>query len=924
MKSIKPPLFLLLFTSFFALNAQESKVIYLSGRGAANTVDWEFYCSDGMNSGEWSSIAVPSCWEQEGFGAYNYGHVPFKDRLKEEGHYKHTFRAEKQWKSSVVELRFEGVMSDARVLVNGTEAGPVHQGAFYPFSYDISDLLHYGELNTLEVFVKKFSDNASVNQAERKADYWIFGGIFRPVKLQIHPPVYIESIAIDARHTGAFHAELALNKEISAATVDVEFQDADGKSQGSFTSKLQKNASAFQIHENLNDIEAWSTEFPNLYTCSFTLKDKRGRIKYRIEKKIGFRTVEIREADGIYVNDVKVRLKGVNRHTFHPDYGRTSSKTLSIESIKLIKGMNMNAVRMSHYPPDSHFLDMCDSLGLYVLDELAGWQAPSYDSIVGRSLLKEMIQRDQNHPSIILWDNGNEGGWNEVYESDFAKLDIQGREVLHPWALHGKINTAHYIEYDYLTGDHFSPRKIFLPTEFLHGLYDGGHGAGLEDYWEQMRTDPLCAGGFLWVFADESVQRRDKGQLDSDGNHAPDGILGPYLEKEASYYTIRELWSPVYIEKKYPGWEFNGLLSVENRYHFTRLDQCRFNYRLEKAATPGGLPGQLIATGEINPPSIEPGGSGILEIPLSPRWQEANILQIEVYDPHDQLIYKMSMPLQTAAGLTEVLLKEDDRRDRPVVVSEDNATLLLEAGGVSVRIEKATGLLKEVRSNGNVLSLGNGPVFSTPAPAMLGMEHFEREGSRYVRISYNGGSKLEWIMHPSGLLDMKLSYRPERGRFYSMGASFDFPEEAMSKVNSLGRGPYRVWKNRMKGPQFGVWEKEYNNTITGFSGYEYPEFKGYHAEMYWARIRDRNDRSFTVYSRTDDVFLGLYTPEEAPYPANTVVNYTSGDLSFMRGIPAIGTKFLPCSKLGPQSAPYYYDGRRVEGGELIIELSFEF
>jgi beta-galactosidase/beta-glucuronidase len=131
-------------------------------------------------------------------------------------------------------------------------------------------------------------------------------------------------------------------------------------------------------------------------------------ILHTINEKIGFRTVEVREHDGIYINGTKIMFKGICRHSFWPESGRTTSKKISIDDVLLMKSMNMNAVRMSHYPPDKHFLDACDSLGLYVLDELGGWQK-SYDTDIGKKLVKEMVVRDVNHPCIVLWDNGNEG-----------------------------------------------------------------------------------------------------------------------------------------------------------------------------------------------------------------------------------------------------------------------------------------------------------------------------------------------------------------------------------------------------------------------------------------------------------------------------------------------------------------------------------
>jgi len=180
------------------------------------------------------------------------------------------------------------------------------------------------------------------------------------------------------------------------------------------------------------------------------------------------------------------------------------------------------------------------------------------------------------------------------------------------------------------------------------------------------------------------------------------------------------------------------------------------------------------------------------------------------------------------------------------------------------------------------------------------------------------------VMHPGGVVDMKLSYQPEGGAIPFTGASFTFPETDVQSVTYLGNGPYRVWKNRMAGVGFNVWKKRYNNTITGYSGFDYPEFKGYYSNLYWARIYDPQDRHFTVYSRTEDLFLRLFTPEEPPDPALTVVTHPAGDLSFMLGIPAIGTKFKEAQELGPQSGNYYYTKRRVKDGALRIELTFDF
>ena len=159
--------------------AQQTQTMYLSGTGSDHTVNWQFYCTAGRNSGKWTTIPVPSNWELQGFGKYNYGLD--KDSLKgtEKGLYKYSFRVPASWRGKAVNIVFEGSMTDTEVKLNGKSAGPVHQGSFYRFKYDISSLLNYGASNTLEVTVAKQSANASVKAAERKGDFWIFGGIYR-------------------------------------------------------------------------------------------------------------------------------------------------------------------------------------------------------------------------------------------------------------------------------------------------------------------------------------------------------------------------------------------------------------------------------------------------------------------------------------------------------------------------------------------------------------------------------------------------------------------------------------------------------------------------------------------------------------------------------------------------------------------------
>ena len=236
---LRPVLTALVFVlAFFSVNAQRSapgtERQYLSGHGADDMVQWDFFCTDGMNSGKWSKIGVPSCWELQGFGKYQYGinfyGKAFPDGIaNEKGMYKYEFEVPAAWRGKQVELVFEASMTDTEVKINGLKAGSKHQGAFYRFTYDVTDKLKYGKKNLLEATVSKESENAGVNLAERRADYWNFGGIFRPVFLEVKPAVNISKVAIDAKADGTFNANCYLNKALEGLNIKTILFDKGGK-----------------------------------------------------------------------------------------------------------------------------------------------------------------------------------------------------------------------------------------------------------------------------------------------------------------------------------------------------------------------------------------------------------------------------------------------------------------------------------------------------------------------------------------------------------------------------------------------------------------------------------------------------------------------------------------------------------------------
>lgn len=373
MKTSKIVFFILFLVSFsIKAYSQSTTIVYLSGKDAEKTVEWDFYCTAGSKSGFWTKIPVPSCWESKGFGSYDYGRDnPLKNRLNEEGYYKHNFFVETTWINKQINLVFDGVMTDCEVKINGKKAGEIHQGAFYQFKYQVEQLLKYGKTNLLEVHVSKNSANKSVNEAERVADYWVFGGIYRPVYLEVNPKNNIQRVAVDAKANGQFLAEVYLSKNISNGLIRVDIIDKNGKTAAQFNKTINEGSKNIVVSGECKNPELWTPETPNLYSVRFSLLNNKNELLHYYDERIGFRTIEVREQDGIYVNNVRIKFKGVNRHTFHPNLGRATTKELSIRDVNIIKDMNMNAVRMSHYPPEKHFLDVCDSLGLFVLNELS-------------------------------------------------------------------------------------------------------------------------------------------------------------------------------------------------------------------------------------------------------------------------------------------------------------------------------------------------------------------------------------------------------------------------------------------------------------------------------------------------------------------------------------------------------------------------
>jgi hypothetical protein len=921
MKKFLAQLVVSLFISL-CLQAQVTEVKYLSGYDAGHTVQWDFFCTSGRNSMEWKKINVPSCWEQQGFGNYNYGrdyktngkNARFND---EKGMYKHEFSVPLTWRNKQIEIFFEGSMTDTEVKINGRSVGATHQGAFYRFKYDITTFLNYGKNNLLEVSVSKMSSDPSVNNAERLADYWVFGGIYRPVYLEAKPKENIRYVGIDAESNGDFKMQVVAANINKTKNIRAIIRDSKGNLVKEINRPVSKNDSIVLINSFVKNISTWTSETPVLYSVEVSLLDVNRKKIGEQKEKFGFRTIEVRRGEGVYINGTQVKFKGVNRHCFWPETGRSLTREQELNDALLLKEMNMNAVRCSHYPPDKYFLQVCDSLGIYVLNELAGWQK-AYATNVGEKIVKELVLRDQNHPSIIFWDNGNEGGTNKSLDDDFSKWDFQKRPVIHPHHRPGNafngIDCNHYEDY-YSTQKILNDSLIYMPTEFMHAQDDGGGGAGMEDFWNLHWKSKRSAGGFIWAMVDEAIVRTDlNGILDANGLNANDGILGPHREKEGSYYALREIFSPVKLslDKHLPN-NFNGQVEIENRYHFTNLKNCSFYWALVnfKKVFDASNGYSTMKTGKIESPSIDPVHTGRLNVSLPDDYKNYDALLLVAKDPFGKEIYKWTSTIKSSESLVSFV--KSTKKDS-TSFSETDSTYSIGGGEVAIVLNKKNGQLitSKNKSNDYVLSFNNGPVLVRGTASCIGSRVYKDSVGTNVEFSYNGNlKKVIWSIDASGWTTMSYQYDLS-GDVPFAGISFNYPENYVLGARWLGKGPGRQWKNRLQGMELSVWQNLYNNTQTGYAPAIYPEFKGYYGDVSWMELSTVEGKLY-IASKDTGLFVRLFdfyalTGGVKPHPELPI-----GNISFLDAIPPIGTKLATglttnTRVYGPQSELNHVNG----------------
>ncbi|MEV4560697.1 glycoside hydrolase family 2 TIM barrel-domain containing protein [Kitasatospora sp. NPDC049285] len=595
-----------------------------------------------FDDASWDTLAVPSHWQLRGHGRPIYVNVaypipldpPFVPDENETGDYRRTFDLPESWTGLPAVLRFEGVDSCARIWLNGTELG-VTYGSRLPAEFDATAALRPGR-NVLAVRVHQFSAGTYLEDQ----DTWRLSGIFRDVSLLARPAGGIRDVFVHADYDAATGAGRLRVETDADAPVRISVPDLgiDGR----------PAEETFEFPA----VRPWSAEQPHLYEAWLSTASERVRVR------VGFRTVAVGEDGVLRVNGRRVVLRGVNRHEFDPDHGRTLSAETMRRDVELMKRHHVNAVRTAHYPPHPAFLDLCDELGLWVVLECdlethgfeyadaERWQRnPSddprwHDAYLDRA--RRTVERDKNRPSVILWSLGNEAGDGRNlramadlvrrrdparpihYEGDRLSeyTDVHG-EMYRPPAAVARIGRGQLlpgeISYPAQAGagdpaDDPRNRKPYLLTEFAHAM---GNGPGaLAEYVRLWDEHPRLQGGFVWEWTDQGLRTHDAqgreffgyggdfGEDLHDGNFICDGLVFPDRTPSPGLLEYARAIAPVRIG---PG-STPDTLTVENRYEVLDLTHLRFSWSLARE-------GVELAAGELPTPKLAAGERGELPLP---------------------------------------------------------------------------------------------------------------------------------------------------------------------------------------------------------------------------------------------------------------------------------------------------------------------
>jgi len=590
-----------------------------------------FFAQD-YDDSKWVDFPVPGLFEMNGYGDKIYTNVTYPwnneypvnppvvgERDNYVGSYRQSFTVPAAWKGDRVYIHVGSATSNLWVWVNGKYVG-YSEDSKMEAEFDITDYVKFGEKNLIAMQIMRWCDASYIEDQ----DFWRFTGIAREVYLYSRPQAHLDDVRIvtdlDAAYTNATLQFDATFAGADGKTLGLQLKDAQGKDVWSGSLTVKEGAASTSVV--VKNPYKWTAETPYLYTLYMTLQNQDGSVIEVIPQKVGFRKVEIRDRQ-LLVNGQPILIKGADRHEMDPYGGYVVPLERMVEDIRIMKQMNINAVRTSHYPDDPRWYDLCDEYGIYLVAEA---NLEGHGMMYGPSPLarnpeyeKAHLERNKsnvitykNHPSIIVWSMGNEDGDGQNFVTCYKwiKEYDKTRPVQYEGATgspdHCDIHCPMYADYGAMERHEKGndPRPM-IECEYAHAM--GNSEGGFKEYWDIIRANRSVQGGFIWDFVDQAVFGKnadgkeiflyggDEGRYPvSDQNFNCNGLIAPDRRWNPHAYEVQyfyqNIWvTPVNLKK--------GVIEVYNENFYTDLSA----YYMEYAVLADGLE---LSRGQIKLPEV--------------------------------------------------------------------------------------------------------------------------------------------------------------------------------------------------------------------------------------------------------------------------------------------------------------------------------
>ena len=873
----------------------------------------EKFYKPGYEKQNWDNIKVPGSWEIQGYGYPIYLNIqyPFEknppyveEKYNPVGSYSRTFTIPESWDRSQIFLHFGAVRSAFYVWVNGEKVG-YSEGSKTPAEFDVTDYLKSGE-NTVAVQVYRWSDGSYLEDQ----DFWRLSGIKRGVYLWAAPKIHIRDFWAKANldnnyEDGILNISADIKNyhknQFTKSRISYELLDKTGETVASGRSRVKVDPgdqSQVTFEAEVNNPRKWSAENPNLYQVLLTLEDTDGNTIEVIPAKTGFRSVEIKEGQ-LYVNGEPIYIKGVNRHEHHPQTGHTVDKESMIKDIRTMKRNNINAVRTAHYPNRPMWYRLCDKYGLYVVDEAnIESHGMGYDpeTTLGNNPMfkkahlnrvKSMVERDKNHPSVIIWSMGNEAGDGVNFTACYKWMQKRDktRPVQYERAEQGE-NTDIYVPM-YAPIEHLKEyaqkdkERPLIMCEYAHAM--GNSVGNFQDYWNTIKNYPLLQGGFIWDWVDQGLAKKnrngtkiwayggDYGHRDfpTDGNFCLNGLVYP---DRTPHPHLKE------VKKVYQNINFHatdlkdGEIKVSNEYFFTNLKEFQLSYEI---ISDDGVE----ANGEFSTISLKPAKSKDLPdfMPkLNPEPGEEYFLNLYAKTASESALIPKGFTLaKEQFALPVPPGKETDAQSEGSLdISKTDNRITVNSGDITYSFNTNTGKLHALHLNDKELlyqspkadfwraptdnDIGNGmpercSVWKN-ATGNLQPENIEiltEEASEFSMAATFAIPKTdsEWetiyTVSPDGSIHIQNNYTPgntDLPVIPRIGMNMVLPGQ-YNQMEWFGRGPHESYQDRKTSALVGV----YNGTVADqYSNYIRPQENGNKTDVRWVKLTNKNGHGLKI------------------------------------------------------------------------------